>query len=261
MSKQDTAIMPIELSNKINRWNFDNSVIKMRELGKQWSKITAQVARELYFAKEFLLNQKGQRRDPDAPDYILYTWNDYCEAIGLDRQVADYWIKKFIPREISDTGKDILLIKAPMKTETTREDRALIQARINEVLRTGSRPSDWTDEEETELQRQMENARLAEKVEKYNSPTYFKANDYFADALRHSKDITNFKLENSVQIQAQYKVFKYIEEYLNAFENTETQARAAFNIALKTRNLANEKAEKNFQLKNAQIKEGYRNDG
>jgi len=248
MSEQhESGTMPMELGLKVSRWNFDKSVVKMQELGRQWSKITAQVARELYMAKEFLTNQKGQRRDPSAPNYIQYGWNDYCEAIGLDRQVADYWVKKFIPRELSETGRDVLLIKAPAKTEAPAS-RALMHARVAEALRTGERPTDWTDEEEAELKRQTENARLAGLAEKFAAPTYFKANDHFSEAIRRLKDITNFKLESGAQTQAQYKVFKYIEAYLDTFEDPEIQSRAAFNIALKTRNLANEIAEKNFQL-------------
>jgi len=248
MSEQhDSGAMPMELELKVSRWDFEKSVVKMRELGRQWSKITAQVARELYLAKESLASQKGQRRDPSAPDFIQYTWGDYCEAIGLSRQVADYWVKKFIPRELSETGRDVLLIKAPAKTEAPAS-RALMQARVAEVLRTGERPTDWTDEEEAELKRQVENARLAELAEKYNAPTYFKASDHFSEALRRLKDITNFRLQSSAQTQAQYKVFKYIEAYLDTFEDPGIQSRAAFNIALKTRNLANEIAEKNLQL-------------
>ena len=250
--QQNTDIVPMELSNKINRWNYDKSVEKMRELGRQWGKITAQVARELYIAKEYLTDKNMQRQEE-------HTWINYCEEIQLDRQIADYWIKKFIPREISPNGKDVLLLKAPMKTEPA-PSRALLQVRLNEVLRTGERPTNWADEEEIELQKQMKNARLAEIAESCNAPTYFKANDYFSEALKRSKDITNFKLENAIQIQAQYKVFKYIEEYLSAFEDSETQARAAFNLALRARNYANEYAEKNFQIKNAQYSEGVGDD-
>jgi len=248
MNKQhDSGAGPLALQSKIERWNFDKSVTKMLEIGSQWAKMTMQVARELYLAKEFLTSQKGQRRDPSASDYIQYTWGDYCGAIGLDRQVADYWVKKYTPHELSETGRDILLIKAPVKSESPAS-RALMQARVNEVLRTGKRPKDWTDEENAELNRQAENARLAGLAEKFSAPTYYKANDRFSEALRRSKDITNFKLDSAVQTQAQFKVFKYIEAYLDTFEDLEIQARAAFNVALRARNLANEYAERNFQM-------------
>ena len=255
MSKQKDSGALVALDKAVHRWDFNNSVVKMAELGKQWSKMTEKVARELYLAKENLTNQKGQRRNPDAPDYIQYTWGDYCETIGLSRQVADFWIKKFIPRELSPTGKDVLQLKPQMKIEETTAARAAKTARIQEVLHTGEKPKNWTDEEEAEYRKIMRNAHFSEMAEKYNAPTYYKANDFFSESLKKIKDITNFKLENSVYIQAQYKIFRYIEEYLNAFEDSETQARAAFNIALKARNLANEYAEKNFQIKNAQFEE------
>jgi len=54
---------------------------------------------ELYLAKEFLTHQKGQTRDPSAPNYIQYRWGDYCEAIGLTRQVADYWVRKYAQQD------------------------------------------------------------------------------------------------------------------------------------------------------------------
>ena len=180
MSKQqETAIVPIELSNKINRWDFDKSVTKVREISHQWVKMTTQLVRELFLAKAFLTSQKK----PKSNDENQYTWEAYCGAIGIDRQIADYWINKFMPREISGTNKDVLLIKAPVKTERTA-DRALKQARINEVLRTGIFPTDWTDEENDEYKRLMKNAHFAEMAEKYNAPTYYKTNDYFSDALK-----------------------------------------------------------------------------
>jgi hypothetical protein len=241
---------PTELSNKIRRWDYDKSVEKMRDLARQWGKITTEVARELYLAKEHLARQEGQRRNPDAPDYIPYTWDGYCGEIGLSRQVADYWIKKFIPREISDTGKDVLLIKAPVKTDTAA-DIALRESRIAAALRDGRVPADFTPEEETEYKRRLKNAETARLAEKYNAPAVTKAKDYFSEVLSHSKNIVNFKLKDSVQIQAQFNIFRYIEAYLTTFDDPETKARAAFNLALKTRNIANEIAELNFQASEA----------
>ncbi|MDR0443236.1 MAG: hypothetical protein LBH44_07520 [Treponema sp.] len=249
--QQESGAMPLELTNKIHRWNYDKSVEKMRELGKQWSKITAEVARELYLAKAHLTSQKGQHRNPDADDYILYTWDSYCGNIGLDRQIADYWIKKFVPREIAGTTKDVLLIKSPVKEDTTAA-RALLQSRVDEFLRTGERPKGWGDEEESEAKRRLENARLAEWAEKINAPVIATTKDYFSETMRRSKDIVNFKLDNPAQIHAQLKIFKYIEAYLDTFNDSELRARAAFNLALKTKNLANEAAELNSQLTEAE---------
>lgn len=254
MSEQNKEIIPMELANRIKRWDYDKSVIKMRPLVREWKKASLEMLRELYLAKEFLTSQKGQYKDPSADNYLLNSWSSYCEELGMTYQTANNWLRSFTPKELSDTGKDMLMLAPPMKTDTTAL-RALMQARINEVFRTGIRPSDWTDEEETEYQKQLQNARIAEMVEKNKLPTYFKPSDYFADAMRHSKKIIGFKLENDIQMQAQNKVFKHIEEYLSCFDNSETQSTAAFNLALRARNISNEYAEKNFQIKNAQAEE------
>ena len=252
MSEQNNPeTMPMALANRIRRWDYDKSILKMRPLLKGWRSATEEVFRELYLAREFLTGQKGQYKDPLGKNFLLHSWKSYCEELGLSCQTINNWLRSFVPKEISETEKDTLMLAPPVKVETTAAERARMQARINEALRTGERPVDWTDEEDAECKRQLKNARFAEVTEKYNAPTYFKANDYFNDALRHQKDITSFKLDDKAQIQAQYKVFKYIEEYLDAFEDTETRARAAFNIALKTRNLANEIAELNFRLSGA----------
>jgi hypothetical protein len=258
MSEQhDSGASPIELANEIRRWNYKESVKKMRELARQWGKVTTELARELYLAKEYLTHQEGQCKNPYATNFIQYTWNDYCEEIGLTRQIADYWIKKFIPREASDTGKDVLLIKAPVKTDTAA-DIALRESRIVAALRNGSALADFTEEEGAEYKRRLKNAETARLAEKYNAPAVSKAKDYFSEVLGHSKNIVNFKLKDSTQIQAQFHIFRYIEAYLSTFDDSEIKARAAFNLALKTRNIANEIAELNFQASEAAKKEGIK---
>lgn len=255
MNKQEIATTPMALVNKIKRWDYDESVKKMRPFYKQWKRATIEMLRELYLAKEFLTGQKGQHRDPDAPNFLQYSWSKYCDEIGLSYQTANNWLRQFefVPREISDTGKDaLMLLEAPVKEDTTAL-RALKEARINEVLLTGQRPTDWdNDKEEKEYQRRLENAkylRLAEDI-KLNAPVVERTKtDYFAESLKKSKDIANFKLESREQIIAQYTIFEHIEAYLKTFKDTEIKACAAFNLALKTRNLANEIAELNFQLK------------
>ena len=64
------------------------------------------VFRALYIAREFLNNQKGQRKDRTAEDYIAYTWNDYCQEIGASRHTVNNWLKNFTPAELSEDGKD-----------------------------------------------------------------------------------------------------------------------------------------------------------
>ena len=240
--------MPLALSRAVERWDYDSSVKKMKPLVRQWKKATAELARELYLAKEYLNGQEGQYKDPDADDYLLYSWKSYCEEIGLSYQTANSWIKAFTPKELSDTGKDILMLEAPMKTEKA-ENLALMEARMEKVLRTGKRPADWTDKEEREYRRRKENERFAKLVEELNTPAIARTkHDYFADVLKKSKDIVNFKLTDRNQLLAQAMIFDHIDAYLKTFTNPETKAQAAFNLALRTRNHANEIAEMNVRF-------------
>jgi len=129
-----------------------------------------------------------------------------------------------------------------------------MQARIAEVLRTGMRPTDFTDEEEAEYAKQLKNAELARitaQAVRYNTLAVSKTKDYFGETLKHSKDITKFSLDNRIQIIAQMEIFKNIAAYLETFEDVEIRSKAAFNIALKARNIFNETAEACFQLSEA----------
>jgi hypothetical protein len=261
MSKQKDSGAALALDRAVHRWDYDVSVSKMRPMVRQWKKATLIMARELYLAKEFLTGQKGQYKDPEADDYLLYSWSSYCEEIGLTYQTANNWIKSFIPKELSGTGKDVLLIDAPAKTETTA-DRALMDARIEKVLRTGKRPADWSAKEESEYKRRMESARYLKLAEELNMPVVARAkHDHFADILKRSKDIENFQLADRHQILAQAVIFDHIEAYLKTFIDPEVQAQAAFNLALKTRNRANEIAEMNIQLSEAIPTKDEENDG
>jgi len=56
-------------------------------------KIFSEFWRELYLAKEFLTNQKGQYKDPEADDYLIYSWKEYCEEIGISYQTANNWLR------------------------------------------------------------------------------------------------------------------------------------------------------------------------
>ena len=247
MSKQqETAV--IALSKAVERWDYDSSVKKMRPLVRQWKKATIELVRELFLAKEYLTNQEGQYKDPEADNYLIYSWKSYCEEIELPCQIANNWIKTFTPKEFSDTGKDVLMLESPIKTEKT-ENLALMEARMEKVLRTGKRPAGWTDKEEKEYRRRKENERFASLALKMNMPAIAATkHDYFADILKHSKDIINFKLADQHQIYAQAAIFDHIDAYLNTFDDPEIKERAAFNLVLKARNRANEIAEMNFQL-------------
>jgi len=249
MSKQKDSGAVLALDRAVHRWDYDTSVSKMRPMIRQWKKATIEMLRELYLARKFLTEQKGQYKDPDADNYLLYSWSSYCKEIGISYQSANNWLKPFTPKELSDTGKDVLLLEAPMKTETTPTEIALMESRIQKVLEGNPRPKNWTDKEEKELRRRMENARFVKLAEEWNEPAIARAKkDYFANILQNPKDIVNFKLKDQNQMIAQAAIFDHIDAYLKTFTIPEVKANAAFNLALKTRNYANEIAEMAIQF-------------
>jgi hypothetical protein len=63
-------------------------------------------------------------------------------------------------------------------------------------------------------------------------------------------------LTDREQIMAQAAIFDHIEMYLRTFTDTEIRAKAAFNLALKTKNLANDIAEINFKIEAETAKDG-----
>jgi hypothetical protein len=257
--KQNPASAALSLAQKVSRWDYGKSVEKMRPLVRQWKGITGEMLRELYLAREHLAAQKGQRRDPEAPNYLALSWSGYCGEIGLRYQAVNNWLKsfQFVPKELSPTGKDaLLLLDAPPKEDATAE-RALIQSSVAEFLRTGERPHGWRDEaEEAELKRQMKQAEYAELAQKYNAPAEAARADYFSEVMRRANDVTHFKLKDTGQMQAQLKVFKYVEAYLSTFDDSQTRALAACNLALKTRSIADKLAEEHFRLQESSAREG-----
>jgi len=82
---------------------YENQINKGRSLIEKCScstlKITPskELLKELYLMREILTKQKGQYKDPDADDYIYLSWTRYCEEIGITYQIANYWLRKFIP--------------------------------------------------------------------------------------------------------------------------------------------------------------------
>ena len=81
-------------------WDFDASVARVRPVVYKWKNLTLEMMTELYIARE-VLSTGGRPRQGQR------TWDDYCQAIGIDKATGNRWLK-------SDAN-------APLFTSTTPE--------------------------------------------------------------------------------------------------------------------------------------------
>jgi hypothetical protein len=61
---------PAKLLKLVARWDYRRTVERLRPRVEKWASLTAEMVREFYIAHKSLSGQKGQRKDPSAPDYI-----------------------------------------------------------------------------------------------------------------------------------------------------------------------------------------------
>ena len=72
-------------------WNPEKSIAYLKPLLENWKKDTIAIAKELYIANQIYSNQ-GRRTDLRQGLPEVATWEQYCNAIGLPKRTANYWI-------------------------------------------------------------------------------------------------------------------------------------------------------------------------
>jgi hypothetical protein len=225
-------------------WDYDHSVKKIQSLVARWNGATLDVSRELYYAHEFLTTQQGQYKDPEADDYIAYTWKGYCEAIGLSVPTANRMARIFIPAPLSGTGEDRLLtdeeqkaLKAPAITYSDGQT----ENRIALVMAGGPRPGDWTTKEERLVEERQERRRLEEVTTVFVEQKFdlVPRQDYIKNILSKTKELKQFRLKTDEQIRAQLRMFDAVDVYLKMFPDKESRLTAAANLTTKIRNAVN----------------------
>jgi hypothetical protein len=236
-----------QLTAVIARWNFDKAVERLQPKIQRWGALTVELARELYIAQKYLNGQKGQRKDPDAADYIRYTWSDFCDAIGMSRQTANSYIRRFLPSELSDSGEDQLLspeefkaLSAPELPVTNQEQERLI-AQYNA---TGVRGEGWTRELDKIVRERTLAQKAKEVMEVWNGR--FKLDtkrDYFSEIQAIAGKQKRFHLKTPEQVSAQTVMFRTIHEYFELFDKLPDLLAAAANLTDKVHFVANYFAE------------------
>ena len=81
------------------------ALIKASSISVTKTTPSKELLRELYLAREYLTSQKGQYKDPDADNYLVYSWTSYCKEIGITYQMANYWLRNVVPNEKEAVNK------------------------------------------------------------------------------------------------------------------------------------------------------------
>ena len=112
----ETSLISIEDVNislpQNQKWDYKESVTKVRSLVFKWKNISVEILRELYIARKTLSSQ-GVRNDLSTNGEKL-GWLQYLDDIDIPHETARRWLKqydfidnKFLPKEIeSDTLLD-----------------------------------------------------------------------------------------------------------------------------------------------------------
>jgi hypothetical protein len=238
---------PGKLAALVAKWDYRKAVERIAPKIERWYGVTADIVRELYLAREHLNGQQGQRKDPDAPDYIWHTWDEFCAAVGISRQTANGFLRRFVPAEISESGEDKLFspeewkaIAAPEAPLATREEERLIALFMN----TGKRAAGWNPRLER-IARERHSEKKAKEVAELWLGRLPRGSrrDYFADFRTMAGKNKRFRLKTTAQMNAQNVMFRTIHEYFELFESSDDLMAASANLTDKVRYAANYFAE------------------
>lgn len=244
IAPNDTAPV-VQLQEKIFKWNYEKSVTRMQSKISKWNTLSAEIYRELYIAREFLNNQKGQRKDPTADDYIAYTWDDYCQAIGITRRTANNYLRLFIPAEIAESGEDTVLTAEEFALIKSEERQKAIEAqeeRLSLFFKNGVRPEGWIAADEQALKVRLTEQQAKETARVWSGKaalTVKPKRDYFAEILEKAADVKRFALKDAEQNTLQLHAFDAIDEYLRSFAEVTDRLTAACNLSIKLREAVN----------------------
>lgn len=147
---------------EINKnWNFDKSVEAAKDKYQNWSKLTLELARELFFANKALANS-GFRSDLTSAhgEPRLQTWEDYTKAVGIPLATAKRWIFLY------DHQNDRLL--EPEEARSRRDQ--MLEQMFREIQAHAKknpswRPEDWTAPLERAYQKWLNELKTLNAIE------------------------------------------------------------------------------------------------
>lgn len=86
-----------EIPDMPETWSLEGSIKKVKQVIYTWKKMSAEIMKELWVARDILNNQD---RAPDGTFIPKeFTWTKYCEELGHTRQVVNRWLRAWFNPE------------------------------------------------------------------------------------------------------------------------------------------------------------------
>lgn len=86
------------------KWNYKDSVKKVLGCIYKWKNLTAEMAQELWVAREILAQKPDFRGRESSGTFVPVdkNWTTYCKEIGSCRRVVNRWLNHWFPRISGD---------------------------------------------------------------------------------------------------------------------------------------------------------------
>jgi N6-adenosine-specific RNA methylase IME4 len=101
MAKENNFAIELVVPEVPVKWNYEDSVQKVKQAIYKWKTLTIELAIELWIARE-ILSQKAafQQRQSDGTFVPAdKTWSDYCKEIGYFRRVVNRWLERWFEKK------------------------------------------------------------------------------------------------------------------------------------------------------------------
>lgn len=164
--------MAKELQPTTKPWKYEDSVEIGKELVGLHRKVTLDLVRELYAARQALA-VPGARTDQPSRMYLSTestsghlaggspTWEQYCEAIGIPSRTARRYLSIYLPEEDRLLTEDEVQAR---KEEAKAKLLAMFEEVRSHVGDVNWRPEGWTPSLEAKYQEWLRYQKLLEQV-------------------------------------------------------------------------------------------------
>lgn len=153
-----------DLVKAMEPWTYERAVEIVKAKYRTWNKLTVELARELYAARQALINS-GFRSDLTSSqnETRFHTFEDFLESVSIPKPTAYRWLALYDPKE------DRLLDMDEFKARKVLEFEGLIKIlRNTKNVSRDWRPEGWSAECERYYQRLLLEERRLEIIEEDN---------------------------------------------------------------------------------------------